>query len=233
MDKKRDALTEELGQYGYELFQPAKRLNPEHVLGDLLKQNEMRLLEGFPVVLTNVLRQHHQLYWEKREWKFENEFDNLERTRLVYLLAFTLYLINFYKLPGVLSKRVEGLMGKLAPGKAVLQDVTHSFDTVGHVDVGDKEFATQRLKDHFENYVVHGAFAASPDAVQRKKKELKLELLFSQLFTPRQKDLLRKRDSGELLTKTEREYYSRVLKKRLVALANDNVHAYAKRLLNS
>jgi len=36
---------------------------------------------------------------------------------------------------------------------------------------------------------------------------------------------------GLPLTKTEKEYYSRTVKKKVVALANDELHSLAKKLL--
>jgi len=68
--------------------------------------------------------------------------------------------------------------------------------------------------------------------VQKKKHALELELLLSEVFTARQKELLRKRLEGKTFTKTEREYFYRVVKKRLRALANDEVHQMAHVLLS-
>jgi len=231
MTQKTNQLSEELSQYGYELFRPVKQLSPEHVLSDLLKQDQMRMLEGFSVVLTNVLRQHAKLDWESPSWDPKKELSEKYLNRLAYFLAFTYYLLKFFHLPKALSQRVRALLDKLEKNDSVLKSVTKAFDKAAHVDVGSKQFSTQRLKDHFENYVVHGKLTALPKEVQQKKEELELELLLSQFFTPRQKDLLYKREQGNKLTKTEREYFSRVLKKRLQALANDNLHALAKKLL--
>jgi len=68
------------------------------------------------------------------------------------------------------------------------------------------------------------------ESLEEKKRVIEQELLLSRLFTPRQKMLLKKKITGESLTKTEREYYSRVLKKRVQALANDDLHAFAKKI---
>jgi len=61
---------------------------------------------------------------------------------------------------------------------------------------------------------------------------MQLELLLSEIFTSRQKILLRKKAEGKPLSKTEREYFSRVVKKRLKALANDELHRFALNLLH-
>ena len=59
---------------------------------------------------------------------------------------------------------------------------------------------------------------------------MKLELLLSELFTRRQKELLRKRAEGAAMTNTEKTYFYRTVNKRLKALADEEVHALARRL---
>jgi hypothetical protein len=46
-----------------------------------------------------------------------------------------------------------------------------------------------------------------------------------------QKELFKKKLEGLPLTKTESEYYSRTVKKKVVALANSELHRMAQRLL--
>jgi len=50
------------------------------------------------------------------------------------------------------------------------------------------------------------------------------------LFSPKQKELVLKRLRGEPFTKTEREYYSRVVKKKLKALASSEIREVAEAL---
>ena len=47
----------------------------------------------------------------------------------------------------------------------------------------------------------------------------------------KQKELFKKRLEGLPLTKTEQEYYSRSVKKKVVALANAELHGLARKLL--
>jgi hypothetical protein len=53
----------------------------------------------------------------------------------------------------------------------------------------------------------------------------------SQIFSKKQKELFLKKLRGEKLKKTEREYYSRSIKKKVLALANSNLHKLAERLI--
>ena len=50
------------------------------------------------------------------------------------------------------------------------------------------------------------------------------------LFSPRQKDLVFKKLNSQAFTKTEREYYSRVVRKKLKAIANSQVGYIATKL---
>ena len=47
----------------------------------------------------------------------------------------------------------------------------------------------------------------------------------------KQKELFMKRLKGEKMTKTEREYYSRSVKKKVQALANSDLHKLATTLI--
>jgi hypothetical protein len=60
---------------------------------------------------------------------------------------------------------------------------------------------------------------------------LSLEYALSQVFSPKQKELFRKKLDGLPLSKTEKEYYSRTVKKKVVALANAELHRLAQKLM--
>ncbi|MCD6516721.1 MAG: hypothetical protein J7L72_04780, partial [Candidatus Aminicenantes bacterium] len=61
--------------------------------------------------------------------------------------------------------------------------------------------------------------------------EFDLEYAMSQLFSTKQKELFLKKLRGEKMTKTEREYFSRSVKKKVLALANSDLHKLAKKLV--
>jgi hypothetical protein len=53
----------------------------------------------------------------------------------------------------------------------------------------------------------------------------------SQLFSPKQKESFQKRLKEEVLNKTEKEYYSRRVIKKVSALANPELHRLAQKLM--
>ena len=88
---------------------------------------------------------------------------------------------------------------------------------------------SERVKGLLELYFEKNA--ATDKRRYEKHAEFSLEFALSQVFSPKQKELFKKKLEGLPLTKTEKEYYSRTVKKKVVALANDELHSLAKKLL--
>jgi len=63
------------------------------------------------------------------------------------------------------------------------------------------------------------------------REEFGLEYSLSQIFSPAQKELVVKKLKREKFSKTENEYFSRVVRKKLLALANPEMHRLARRLI--
>ena len=60
----KNQLMDQLAQHGYALLRPKSAESGEKLLVSLLQQNDMRLLEGFPVVLADVMNKYERLEWE-------------------------------------------------------------------------------------------------------------------------------------------------------------------------
>ncbi len=89
--------------------------------------------------------------------------------------------------------------------------------------------SSQRLKTTFNNYFLNKQ--SSLRDLLSTKEELGLEQALSQVFSPKQKELFFKKLKSEKLTKTEKEYFSRAVKKKVLALANTQLHQLSQRLL--
>ena len=88
---------------------------------------------------------------------------------------------------------------------------------------------SERVKGLFELYFEE---KAQKDRRRRDKfEEFSLEYALSQVFSPKQKELFKKKLEGFSFTKTEQDYYSRTVKKKVVALANSELHGLSKKLL--
>lgn len=58
-----------------------------------------------------------------------------------------------------------------------------------------------------------------------------LDQHLDQIFSSKQKELFKKKLNGKELTKTEKEYFSRTVKKKVLAMANQDLHTMSKKLL--
>jgi len=228
MTLSKSELLDSLAKYGYSLVRPMATEDPEALLRSLVEQDDARLMEGFPVVLANAMKKK-VLKWESGEQKLKGRLSGKVREKFVCLLALSYHLFKLFGLETGFQNRVKTLLNQLDQTGNVLKDVEEDFMNSKPVRADGVVFSTDRLKNTFRNYVLH---PVDDREVERKKHELQLELLLSELFTLKQKSLIKKKLAGTSLSKTEREYFSRVVKKRLKALANVELQRLAAQLLN-
>jgi len=222
----KDQLLENLASYGYPLLMPTVN-KPEDVLENLLEQDDFRLLEGFPVVLLNALQNTNRLEWEMEDWN-PTQYSEKMRTRLLYLLSLSAVLFKSFQVENAYQSRLLQVLHKLPNGRDLSQKVFRQLEDSGVIHFDGLSLNYDRFKNTFETYVVQ---SFKTQEVDQQRNLYERELLLSQLFTARQKGLLRKKLEKQPLTKTEKEYFSRVVKKRLRALANEEVHKFARKLL--
>jgi hypothetical protein len=91
------------------------------------------------------------------------------------------------------------------------------------------KISPDRLLRTFQNYFEKDV--EKTRKLKERHEELSLEYALSQLFPPKQKELFKKKLNGEVMTKIEKEYYSRKVKKKVAALANPELHRLAQRLM--
>ena len=221
---------DQLAQHGYELMRPRSTEPGEKLLVSLLQQDDVRLLEGFPVVLAHLLREKERLEWENKKWPSLNEVSKKTKQRLAVMLVLSHLLFGLFGMKEY-SLRVLKLLKRWTGAKEsgeFVKSFTGPFLKSQSVKMDNLELSTERLKNNFRNYVVHNE---KGERDQKKRQVLEFELLLSELFTPRQKELLKKRLEAKPMTKTEREYFYRVVSKRLKALASEELHQMARRLV--
>ena len=230
-DNKR-VLMDQLAQYGYALSVPGtSAAAPEKVLETLLKQEDTRLLEGFPVVLAHAMAGKNALAWENKVWRPGKAFSGKVRDRFGVMLGLSALLFELFGMKEYHKRTLKLLLQCLGATeeKKLMDLLTGPFSRSENLDLeskgGSVELSNERLKNTFRNYVVHQA--GSGKELEEQKNALEFELFLSSLFTVRQKELLQKRLAGKPMTKTEREYYYRVVKKRLNALADPRLHQMA------
>ncbi|MBU0675876.1 MAG: hypothetical protein KJ950_14660 [Proteobacteria bacterium] len=199
-------------------------LDVNQTMAELVSRKDMRLWEGFPVLLVNGAEDYSFSYDQVLALLGTEE----DRRNFHTLVLVSLALYRHYHLAFVWSNQLKKglaeddlkLVGELA--SALARD--QSFP------VGETLFDSNRLKTMFNRYFEQNAEKARQ--LKEKHEELSLEFALSRLFSPKQKELFKKKLAGEVLTKTEREYYSRTVRKKVAALANPELHRLAQKLMD-
>lgn len=216
-------LLENLNLLGFSLLETKEDFDPNKTLAEVVKSKDTRLWEGFPVLLANAAQEYYFDY----DQVLKNLTKRKDREDFHTLLLLSLALYQYYHLSFVWSNQLKKRFSK--------QDVVHLKNLrnlLAHSDVvsfGNKRFNPSRLKETFNNYFEQNT--EKTRLLKEKSEELSLEYALSQLFSPKQKELFKKKLKGELLNKTEKEYYSRTVKKRVSALANPELHRLAQKLM--
>lgn len=220
---KNSTLLKRVDALGFPLFGVEEDQNANLTLADMVKSRDLRLWEGFPVVLANSAEKGLFNY-DKVNRYLKKPF-NKSYLALLMVMSLALYKFfnlkfswanEFYKsLSDNRKKEFGGFLGK--------------FKNNTDFNVASHEMSAQRLKTVFNNY-----FNQSQNKLKdllSVKDELSLEYSLSQVFSPKQKELFLKKLKREKLTKTEKEYFSRVVKKKVSALANPELHRLSQKLL--
>lgn len=213
-------LLERLSRLGLPLMETSQEFDVSLTLAEVVKSPETRLWEAFPVLLANAARE--------LRFDYQRTCDNLatdeEKDDFRTLLLLSAALYDFYHLSFFWMKQMQDKFSEQDKSrmkqvkKALANDITFLL--------GNREFQPERLKGTFELY-----FEKDAEKNRQRKdtyEELSLEYALSQLFSPKQKELFRKKLDGLPLTKTEKEYYSRAVKKKVVAIANAELHRMAR-----
>lgn len=219
------SLLERLSRLGLPLMETSEEFDANQTLAEVVKSRDTRLWEGFPVLLVNAARDYRFEY----DRVLDNFTSDEEREDFHALLLLSLALYESYRLSFYWTKQLKEKFSNL--DAAQLKQLTKSLAHDDMFTFAGREFQSGRLKGVFELYF-------EKDAEKSRQRndtydELSLEYALSQVFSPKQKELFRKKLDGLPLTKTEKEYYSRAVKKKVAALANVELHRMARMLMES
>jgi len=216
-------LFENLDRLGFSLMEPKEDFNANKTLAEVVKSKDARLWEAFPVLLANAAQE----YSFDKDQVLKNLTTREDQESFQDLLLLSLALYQYYHLSFGWSNQLKN---QLSDQDAVrLQKFRNN---IAHGDVfyvGKKRFIPDRLFEIFNNYFKKDA--EKTKQLKEKYEDLSLEYALSQLFSPKQKELFKKKIKSEPLNKTEREYYSRAVKKKVSALANPDLHRLAQKLM--
>jgi len=218
-----EKLYNSLSKLGFPMFEPNEDPDTNETLAEVVKSNDTRLWEGFPVLLANAA-ENYQFSLGQVLQQLDTEEQKQVFHQLVLLSAsvYSMYHLSFSwfnKLKKDFSDRDKKRI------KTWRNNLVHRQE----LQEGDDQFDSERVTGLFELY-----FEQKVEKERKRKEkfqEFSMEYALSQIFSPKQKELFKKKLEGNPLSKTEQEYYSRTVKKKVVALANSELHALSRKLL--
>lgn len=221
--KNNEDLVKKVRQLGYPLFETEELEDSNEILADVVKSKNPRLWQGFPVMLAN--SEERNIFDYSRVLSFLKARDERDHFHRLLLVSYALYKIQNLKSTWVSDlDKIFGSADKKDIGKLLNQFVTNEY-----IQVGSVRLSSEKIKTVFRDYF--GKSGARMENILSVREEFGLEYSLSQIFSPAQKEIILKKLRREKLSKTETEYFSRVVKKKLLALANPDLHRLARRLI--
>lgn len=223
---EKDNLLKRLSVLGFPLLEVEKDEEVNSTLADLVRSRDLRLWEGFPVVLANSAEKGLFDY-HKAQGYLKSPSDSVKLGLLIMLS------LALYKTLGLKFSWVDALYASFNTEfmKQQYGNYLVAFKNSGELVVQDALMSSQRVKSTFNNYFRQTQ--ANLNDLLSVKEAMGVEYSLSQVFSPKQKELFLKKLRNEKLTKTEKEYFSRVVKKRVLALANPELHRLSQKLLQN
>lgn len=226
MRMKREDLVFNLGRLGYSLVMPeAQEVGEDQVvelLAELVDSKDLRLVEGFPVVLANCAQRGMNLDFTALLAKHKPRSRKRQNLEKLLLLSSDLLTQEGLDKPEGLEKvkkSFETKYGDLLANDVLTLDATTAL-------------STERFRNTLRRYssTLETSRSTRKREKDKQRRSFQLNYFLSTLFSPKQKELVLKKLNGEPLNKTEKEYFSRTVKKKLEALNNSEVRKVAKTL---
>lgn len=211
---KNDELLERMSEFGYQLLMPGNKAENVKLLNKISESEDLRILEGFPVVLFNMIN--------SGDIKCSALKKLSERLKILLHLSFACFRINGY---GYLFHRFKEKTCELS--EETINEYADVLKKRGSIKLGNVKIDAERLIRNFDIYT-----AKQRTESVLNKLETTDEMAFQQslntLFPEKQKEIVLKKFKNEILTKTEKEYFSRIIKKRINAVLNEDLQKMLK-----
>ena len=227
---ERDTLLEELSKLGYPLLRIEEKGGVNKILAEVVENREPRLWQGFPIIFANCLkRSNFDLQGTL------NALEKLEDKRHFRILVNLS--LSLYKHLEINVENADKIETSDIFDAELYEKFLEDFRQRKELHILSDLLSTNSLVDTFRHYFkpddlnIHIKENIKVTEFINMKEEFDLDFALSQLFSTKQKELLFKKLRGEKMTKTEREYFSRSVKKKILAIANPDLHRLAINLL--
>lgn len=199
------------------------------ILDALASSNDQALVIRFPAVLSicarnGVALNSHALF--SKYWESSPKKQNLEK---LLLISAELFDLEGIEAPKNLKKIASSLKVKYGTLLSAKMLPLSSGISISMRDIQNtlRDY-TAKTKDAMSAFK-QGKLEQEPTRdILNRSADLQVHL--RRLFSSKQKDLVFKKLNRKPFTKTEREYYSRVVRKKLASIANSEVSYIANRL---
>jgi hypothetical protein len=186
------------------------------ILDALAGADDPALVARFPAVLAICARKGIELSSQDlfaRYWDLSPKRQNLEKLLLISAWLFKRENIEAPRITETFKRKYRDLFtGEICQLSNGIKISTRDMhDTLKAVTSNYKPITTPKAQ------------TLQPESAQ-------IHAYLERLFSPKQKDLVFKKLRQESFTKTEREYYSRVVRKKLEAIADHNIRDIAATL---
>lgn len=204
-----------------------KKINDQQfivILDAIANAGDAGTVVRFPAVLAICARRGLSLNYQalfSRYWETNPKRQNLEKLLLASAITFNLEglrpPINLVEIAASLKPKYDDL---LARGKFQLSNGLH--------------VSVQDLQDSLKAHTTERTDRLKSKLCQDKTPRLQtntLDIYLDRIFPAKQKELVLKKRDGGGFTKTEREYFSRIVRKKLEAIASEEVVGLARELI--
>ncbi|MBI4350532.1 MAG: hypothetical protein HY550_03745 [Elusimicrobia bacterium] len=216
---EHEDLIKRAAELGFRLSEPSGRADAAKTLAEVVQSRDRRFWEAFPVMLANAAETGEFSYEETAACLDESESKDM---KLLIFLS-----LGLYESLGLKFKWTKRLFGDF-PARLI----NHFRDKLGsgqELTIGEIAILPENVRANFLKRPKPAGRPVKPAGEAAEK--LDLELAVSRIFTPRQKELFLRKLRRKKMTKTEKEYFSRVIKKKAQALANEDLHRLARKVL--
>ena len=191
------------------------------ILDALANSDDTDLVARFPAVLAICARRGLALNSQglfSRYWETSPKRQNLEKLLLISAAIFDLQGLKPPKNLGKIAAALKAKYGDLPPG--------------GELQLSSGMCISVKDLQHTLAVYIGGQSRSLADpAPTLPLKTDSLDVFLNRLFSPKQKELVLKKRDAKPFTKTEREYYSRVVRKKLEAIASEKLVTLARQLI--
>jgi len=216
---KHEDLLKGAAELGFKLPEQQKTVDVNKTLAEAVISRDTRFWTAFPAMAANAAEEGGFNPGVVSAHLQAHEKDNF---RALLLMSAALY--RHLGLRFRWAKTAVSGFDRGAIGNYLLK-----FAGNGVIKIGPEELRAQEIRDCFL-----AGFRQSAERLKKAetvREQLGLEYALARIFPPGQKRLFMKKLRGDALTKTEREYFSRVIRKKAQALANEDLHRMAVKAL--